>query len=153
MEGLKLRKAKAEDEGFLLDLFLEIRGSELGKAGLPEQALRHLLVMQYDAQNLSYRGRFREADSRIIELNGQRIGRQLTAIEAGATRLIDISISSGFRGRGVGSFFLERLKNGSERVSLSVYRLNEGALRLYLRHGFSITGEDGMYLNMEWKNV
>ena len=42
------------------------------------------------------------------------------------------------RSRGVGRLLLERAKAGRERLSLDVYQKNEGAVRFYLREGFSV---------------
>lgn len=42
------------------------------------------------------------------------------------------------RSRGVGRLLLERAKAGRESLSLDVYQKNEGAVRFYLREGFSV---------------
>jgi ribosomal protein S18 acetylase RimI-like enzyme len=57
-----------------------------------------------------------------------------------------IAVVPSARGRGVGSALLEALlaqarEAGHEAISLSVDRLNEGAIRLYEQHGFERVGE------------
>ena len=68
--------------------------------------------------------------------------------------LIDISLVPAARGAGLGSAILADLMHAAgaagKRVSLHVERLNP-ARRLYVRHGFTLVGDMGIYLEMEWR--
>lgn len=153
MENLSLRAADAADEDFLKELFADVRRDDFEAAGLPFAQLAPLMAMQYMAQKQSYNAAYPNAAHFIIELEGEKIGRILTDSSGGAAHLIDISILRSRRGRGIGSFFLEKLKSENSAVSLSVYKNNASAFRLYEKHGFRVTGEDPMYYKMEWKNA
>ena len=146
-----LRKTTPADEPFLIQLFMDVRGDELRGAGLPEAQIEQLLMMQYNAQTQTYGGNFPDAEHSIIEVEGAPVGRMLTDRSEQCTRLVDISILSEERGKGIGSYCLEVLKKEGERISLQVFAQNSGAIRLYQKHGFEFAAEDGMYLEMEWK--
>lgn len=140
------------DESFLRDLFFDVRRDEFESAGLPEPALNALLTMQHTAQKRSYELNYPDAKNSIIEFENEKIGRLLIARDAGKIHLIDISLLREFRGKGIGSGILERLKTESEMIGLSVFKTNFGALNLYRRHDFKIVRESGAYFEMEWEN-
>jgi ribosomal protein S18 acetylase RimI-like enzyme len=153
VENILLRTAKPDDEPFLQELFFDVRSVEFTQTGFPLEQLTPLLSMQYKAQTQSYNAQYPNAEHSIIELNGEKIGRLLVTREEKNTFLVDIAILHNFRGQGFGSFLLERLKAEAEIIGLSVYKTNFGAIKLYEKHGFTVTNDDGMYLEMEWKNV
>jgi ribosomal protein S18 acetylase RimI-like enzyme len=153
VENILLRTADIDDDAFLADLFFDVRSSEFIQAGLSDMQLKPLLAMQYNAQTQSYNAQYPNAEHSIIELNGEKIGRLLVNAEGKKTHLVDIAILHNFRGQGFGSFLLEKLKSEAEIIGLSVYKTNFGAIKLYEKHGFAVTNDDGMYLEMEWKNA
>jgi GNAT superfamily N-acetyltransferase len=153
VENLLLRTANPDDEPFLKELFFDVRSVEFTQIGFPLEQLTPLLSMQYKAQTQSYNAQYPNAEHSIIELNGEKIGRLLVNREEKNTCLVDIAILHNFRGQGFGSFLLEKLKSEAEIIGLSVYKTNFGAIKLYEKHGFAVTNDDGMYLEMEWKNV
>jgi GNAT superfamily N-acetyltransferase len=153
MENLLLRTANVDDEPFLQELFSDVRSAEFTQFGFPVEQLKPLIAMQYNAQKQSYKAQYPNAEHSIIELSGEKIGRLLVNREAKKVLLVDIAILHNFRGQGFGSFLLEKLKSESDCVNLSVYKTNFGAIKLYEKHGFTVKNDDGMYLEMEWKNV
>jgi GNAT superfamily N-acetyltransferase len=153
VENILLRTAKPDDELFLQELFFDVRSVEFTQIGFPLEQLTPLLSMQYKAQTQSYNAQYPNAEHSIIELNGEKIGRLLVNRKEKNTFLVDIAILHNFRGQGFGSFLLEKLKSEAEIIGLSVYKTNFGAIKLYEKHGFAVTNDDGMYLEMEWKNV
>jgi ribosomal protein S18 acetylase RimI-like enzyme len=153
MENVLLRNADADDEWFLKELFFDIRSVEFIQIGFPLEQLTPLLSMQYNAQTKGYNTQYPNAENSIIEMQGDRIGRLLVNRYETNIYLIDIAITHNFRGKGIGSFLLGRLKTESETVKLSVYKTNFGAIKLYEKHGFAVSKDDGMHLEMEWKNV
>ena len=153
MENLSLRTAEPDDEFFLKRLFFDVRRDEFAPARLPSAQLEALLAMQYEAQRQAYGWSFPHSEQLIIELKGEKIGRLLITRSAGKIHLHDISIVREFRGRGVGAFLLEQLKTETEVVRLRVFKTNDGAQRLYERLGFEPLGDDGEYIEMEWKNA
>lgn len=153
MENLQLRTVNVDDEPFLQELFNDVRSVDFIRAGISEIQLKPLLIMQYKAQKQSYNLQFPNAQHSIIEFENTKIGRLLINKEAQKIHLADISLLHNFRGKGFGSFLLENLKTEAETVSLSVFKTNFGAIRLYEKQGFKMTNDDGVYLKMEWKNV
>jgi GNAT superfamily N-acetyltransferase len=153
VENILLRTANPNDEPFIQELFFDVRSVEFTQIGFPLEQLTPLLSMQYKAQTQSYNAQYPNAEHSIIELNGEKIGRLLVNRKEKNTLLVDIAILHNFRGHGFGSFLLERLKAESEIIGLSVYKTNFGAIKLYEKLGFAATNDDGMYLEMEWKNV
>ena len=148
-----IRDAGDDDEAFLADLFFDVRSDELAIAGLQPEQLKSLVAMQYQSQRLSYSSLFPNAEHSIIKLNGEKIGRLLVNRTEKHTHLIDIAILEDFRGIGVGSFVLEKLKTAADVVTLSVFKTNAAAIRLYEKHGFRVSKDAGMYAEMEWKNA
>jgi ribosomal protein S18 acetylase RimI-like enzyme len=64
-----------------------------------------------------------------------------------------IAVVPSKRGHGIGDALLSRLlerarEDGYERLSLSVDSANAGAIRLYERHGFERTDDDGVSVTM-----
>ncbi len=153
MENLRLRPANIDDEPFLQELFFDLRSLEFREAGISERQLKPLLAMQYKAQKQSYNLQFPNAEHSIIEFENTKIGQLLIDREEQKIHLVDISFLHIFRGKRIGSFLLEKLKVGVETVSLSVFKSNFGAIRLYEKQGFRVTEDNGIYLKMEWKNV
>ena len=153
MENLRLRPANVDDELFLQELFYNVRSVDFIRAGVSETQLKPLLAMQYNAQKQSYDLHFPNAEHSIIEFENTKIGRILINREAQKVHLVDISLLHNFCGKGFGSFLLENLKAEAEILSLSVFKTNFGAIRLYEKLGLKVTDDDGIYLKMEWKNV
>ncbi len=148
-----LRNYETGDESFHATIFYEARSTDFLLAGMSEMQIKPLVELQFRAQNQSYQDAFPNAEHLIIELGGESIGRLLINRDGEKIHLIDIAVLSAFRGRGVGGAILEKLKSEAEIISLSVFNTNFGARRLFEKYGFARTGNDGMYLRMEWKNV
>ncbi len=148
-----MRTANSVDEPFLQALFFDVRSVEFIQTGFLLEQLTPLLSMQYKAQKQSYNAQYPNAEHSIIELNGEKIGRLLVNRTANQSFLVDIAILHNFRGQGFGNRLLNKLKAESESIGLSVYKTNFGAIGLYEKHGFTVINDDGMYLEMEWKNV
>ena len=153
MGDISLKSAESADEEFLEKLFYDVRSVEFAATGMTVLQLKPLLAMQYNAQKNSYRGNFPNAQNFIIEFGNEKVGRLLINRSERKVHLIDISILTEFRGGGIGGFLLKQLKTDTETISLSVFKTNSGALKLYEKHGFAVTKDDGMYFEMEWKNV
>ena len=79
--------------------------------------------------------------------------------EAGGMEIERIYVTAAFQGRGVGRLMLEEIvglarQAGKRYVWLGVWQKNEGAIRFYERHGFTIFGEHPYYIGsdrqMDW---
>lgn len=149
--GLVLRTVTAEDRPFLLALFATT--SAVAHAPLAPAQRDALLAMQLEAQERSHRARFPDARFDVIERAGEPIGRLGVARDATSLRLVEIALTPASRGRGTGTAIVVMLQDeaaqSGRRVELYVARDNP-AVRLYVRLGFRVVGEDAIGLAMEW---
>lgn len=63
--------------------------------------------------------------------------------EAGLIDILRVGVHPSYQRRGLGNKLMEVPMKKSARCMLSVRKVNDGALRLYRRLGFSITGDLG----------
>lgn len=143
-----LRTATSGDDVFLRAVFADSRSADF--AGLTDPALTQLLDLQQRAQAADRAARHPGATTSVVLLDGEQVGTitvDRTARDAGA-HLVDIAILSAQRGRGIGSRLIRELIGSAGRVTLSVWALNTGAVRLYERHGFQVDSERSGYLWM-----
>lgn len=167
---LAVRPQTAADAAFCRALFHDARSAEFAQLGLSDQMLTTLLDQQFHAQRIGYAQNFPDAEYLMIEHAGAPVGRLIVALDhvggtsadasgqdpleiyegrsrtAGHTlRLIDLSISTVARGRGIGTGVIEGLgcaarAVGARHITLSVQQTNDHARRLYERLGFVATG-------------
>lgn len=140
------------DRGFLLRVFEETR-PELAVLGLSPQPLAQLLRLQWELQQASYRARHPCARHELVLVEGSPAGQLLVARSPLRIVLVDIALSSVFRGRGIGSALLGELiseaKSRAVALELSVCPDNRAA-RLYRRLGFVDMGGDSSTIRMCW---
>jgi GNAT superfamily N-acetyltransferase len=79
--------------------------------------------------------------SRVLLIDEQPCGVALIARRGWASRLAAMGIARGARGKGIGSWFMERLilearQRGEREMVLEVIEQNESAVRLYQKSGF-----------------
>jgi ribosomal protein S18 acetylase RimI-like enzyme len=113
--------------------------------------------MQYKIQKQAYRLQFPDAENSIIRLEKEKIGRLIVNRNAADLKLIDISLLPEFRGSGVGTKIITDLQSEAGEknlpLTLKVARNNPSAFRLYQKLGFQTTGEDEIYVSMEWRKI
>ena len=147
--------ARPGDEDFLFRLYASTREEEISAWGWNQAQQEAFLRMQYNAQRRWYDMAYPGAGHRLILDNAEPIGRILVHRAAGRIELVDISLLSEHRNRGIGTALLRELIEESRKsrasVRLQVLRNNEGAIRLYRRLGFAIVNEDEIRYHMEWK--
>jgi len=147
--NLELRDAIPADESFLLEVYASTRSEELEGVGWDENQKQIFVKMQFLARERSYP----RADSRIVLLNGNAVGRLLVDRGESVILLIDIALLTEYRNAGIGSQLIQDLIEESA-ANDKVLRLHvlsmSPAVRLYERLGFNTTGDDGAYLEMTW---
>ncbi|GIT78838.1 hypothetical protein LLS1_05070 [Leifsonia sp. LS1] len=141
-----LRAATPADDPFLRHLFLDSRRAEF--TGLPESQLDPLLAMQYRAHAADRRARHPRAETFVITSADEPVGSVTVDRDGGRMHLVDIAVLSAHRGRGIASEILGELVRTTEHATLTVWRLNTGARRLYERFGFQVVSEQFGYLLM-----
>jgi ribosomal protein S18 acetylase RimI-like enzyme len=149
---ISLRPYRADDLEFLYKLYASTRMHEIAGFGWQAAQQEIFLRMQFDAQRRSYESAYAQAEHQIIEQAGQPIGRLMVLRKEDSTLLVDIALLAEHRGLGIGGQLLRELIRECSRdrvpLRLQVLKTNP-ALRLYERLGFTRTGEDQMYMQME----
>ena len=148
----RIRLAVPEDREFLARLYASTREDELERAGFPLDQREAFCRMQFNAQQHHYTLYFARAVDTLIEVDGVPVGRELIARSSDELFLVDIALLPEFRNRGIGSDRLQRLIAQSRALQCPIRLYAEQGSRaqaLYQRHGFVITGEEGVYFMME----
>lgn len=145
-----LRTATAADGQLLKSLFADRLAAFLA-AGLGAREAEQLVDLQYRAQAGQFALAFPDAESSVIEVDGEPAGRLLVDRGPHELRIVDIALLPAFRGHGLGARVLLELLDeaaaAGRRVKLSVHR-DSPAQRLYERLGFRETSGDDMYAEM-----
>jgi ribosomal protein S18 acetylase RimI-like enzyme len=148
----RVRLASPDDLTFLERLYASTRADELERACFPLEQRAAFCRMQFNAQQHHYALYFARAVDTVLEIDGVAIGRELLARAADELFLVDIALLPEFRNRGIGSHRLRLMIEESRRLGCPIRLYAEqgsGAEALYRRHGFVITGEEGVHFMME----
>ncbi|TXF98969.1 GNAT family N-acetyltransferase [Massilia arenae] len=86
----------------------------------------------------------------VIE-GGTPIARVVLAGEAGALRVVDLSVALAARRKGIASRVLRALQEECERLNLRVRTGNLAARRLYDELGFTLLRSDDATMELEWR--
>jgi len=112
------------------------------------------LETQFDYQDAAYRGSYPDASFAAVLLRGEPIGRLYVAHTAGEVRLVEITLAEGERNHGIGSWLIRGVMATAaaqhKPLVVHVDVANQGAKRLYLRLGFSVTADAGLYEELRW---
>ncbi|HLW54116.1 MAG TPA: GNAT family N-acetyltransferase [Candidatus Angelobacter sp.] len=151
---LASRPATPADKDFLFQLYAGTRMAEIAGFGWNEAQKQAFLTLQFTAQQRWYENAYPSAEQRVLLLESRAIGRTIVDRQMEAAILVDISLLPENRGQGIGTTVLRELLEQCRRYGvpfrLQVLRTNP-AQRLYARLGFRKTGEDALYLQMEWR--
>lgn len=150
----KTIEANSEDEPFLFLMYAGTRQEETAGWGWRPEELEPFLRMQFSLRERAYRLQYPHAERRIILLDAVRIGQMIVNESESELRLVDISLLPAYRNAGIGTSVLSWLQDAS-RASGKPVRLmallTNPALALYMRLGFRIVREDGLYAELEWE--
>jgi RimJ/RimL family protein N-acetyltransferase len=148
----QLRPSLPDDRDFLFRLYASTRVEEIRGFGWSAVQQEAFFRMQFNAQQQWYQTTYSNAENQIIEKDHEPIGRIVVQREAGAWRLLDISLLPEHRGQGIGGELIRALIKdcGTARAVLHLQVVNTNpAQRLYARLGFIKTGQDQIYTRME----
>ena len=152
-DAITLRPVTDADYQFLESLYYSTREDELQHFPFDDEQKKQFIAQQFAAQTEHYRIHYPTARFRVIELNGERIGRIYVDEWASQIRLVDIALVPAQRGSGIGTMLLhDVLEQGvaaNKPVTIHVEAYNP-ALRLYRRLGFTQIDTNGIYFLMEW---
>jgi ribosomal protein S18 acetylase RimI-like enzyme len=151
-EGVHLRARNEDDLPFLQRVYASTRSDELALTDWTAQQKSDFIAFQFRAQHQHYATHYHDGEFLVIERDGGAVGR-LYLHRGSELRIVDISLLPEARGSGLGSALLRALMTqaASEGKTVSIHvERNNPALRLYLRLGFLIAGEHGIYHLMRW---
>lgn len=147
-----LKPITDDDISFLFQLYTTIKEHEIGFLPLPEEQKKHLLKMQFNAQEAQFKEHYSGALHSLIMQKNKSIGRVNVLHAKKETRIIDISLMPDFQNNGIGGTIIKEItEDAQERgvpTTLHVAKDNPARL-LYLRHGFEIIEDRGMHFFME----
>ena len=149
-----LRSVRPEDDPFLREVYAETRAEELNHAGLDADQRRAFIGMQFSAQKADYLRRFHKADYDVVEYQSQPIGRLYVARSDEEIRILDVTLLSGFRDRGIGTHLLKRLLSEAreKRLPVRIYVENASrSVRFFEYLGFSCTDPQSLVSLFEWR--
>lgn len=145
-DTIGFRAATPDDAALMRAIFDDAKRSEF--PGIDGPVLDQLLDLQFRAASAERASRYPGAVTSLVLLDSEVVG-SITADHTGRdAHLVDLAILSQHRGGGLGSRALSWLAASADRVTLTVWALNDGAIRLYRRHGFTTVSEQGGYLAM-----
>ena len=151
---VSLRHTCAGDEGFLHELYRDRRAPELAGLGWSHEDQDAFIDMQFRAQQDGYGSTFPEADHWLVIVDGERAGRLLVDCPPGERRVVDVTLLTAYRGRGIGSALMQETIDGARvddvPVKLSAASHDERLVGWYRRLGFSVVGERPPNLAMAW---
>lgn len=137
---VQLRPVVPLDDDFLGALYAASRAEEVAAGGWSAEFTDIFLAGQRTAQEAHYRATHPSSQHHIIVVGSRAIGRLWVDRDAHRILLVDISLISDARGRGIGSGLIgDLIAEANERnitVELSVATHNERAAILYGRLGF-----------------
>ncbi|PBC01382.1 GNAT family N-acetyltransferase [Mesorhizobium sp. WSM3860] len=146
--GLSLRPETDADIPFMTALYASTRAAELADVPWPPEGKAQFLDLQFQAQRAHYRRHYPEADWWLVERAGEAIGRLYVERWPSQHRIIDIAFLPERCGKGFGTALLNDLIDEAAAVGKAVsihVEKNNPARRLYLRLGFVVTEDKGVY--------
>jgi ribosomal protein S18 acetylase RimI-like enzyme len=152
-ETITFRPETDDDLDFLFRLYASTREEELRPVPWSDEQKAIFLRQQFEAQRTHYRGNYDNAEFLLILEHGTPIGRLYLHARHDDMRVMDISLMTEHRGRGIGGLLMKELieENGAagRAVSIHVEQFNP-AIRLYERLGFVPIESYGPYHLMKW---
>ncbi len=150
--NISRRPVRPEDQEFQFRLYSSTRQEEIAAFGWSREQQEAFLRMQFAAQMNWYSTAYPQAAWEIVELEHIAVGRMIVLRGKDSFTLVDITLLSEYRGKGIGTALVRELlqRGGEESVPVRLQvRKGNPAARLYQRLGFVKTGEDDIYLQME----
>ena len=148
-----MRPTSDADLPFLRDLYASTRYEELAPAGWTPAEVDAFLSDQFRLQHIYYAEHYPDADYSLL-LDGDRpIGRIYIDRREDELRLMEIALLPEYRGRGIGSTLIEGVLAEATQAGLPVRLHVEKFNRVrdyYLRLGFVVIDDRGVYDFMEW---
>ena len=143
-----------DDLPFVAGVYASTRLDELAQTGWPIAQQHAFLMQQHEAQHHHYRSHYPGAEYLIVECDGAPVGRLYRVEWPGEIRVMDVALAPEARGRGIGKAIFSDIQAEAaalgKAVSIHVEKHNP-ARNLYLRLGFAVVEDKGVYDLLEWR--
>ena len=149
-----LLPVREEDEALLLEIYSSTRAEEMALVPWDVATKDAFLRSQFSAQQKHYRSYFPQAAHNMILAEGRPVGRLYVDRRETAIHILDVTLLTEARGRGIGTqILLDLMKEADlENKSCSVYVESfNRSLGLFQRLEFVKANEDGVLWLMEWR--
>src|SRR5260370_37477385 len=120
MSTLAVRPALPQDEIFLYELYVAIRGPQFARAQLTAAQREQLLRMQFQAQLSSYTQQFPNSCYHLVVLDSKPVGRLWFAPVEGAFQLVDIAMHPNVQSKGLGTAIVQQLQQEAQKAKLPI---------------------------------
>lgn len=150
---LACRPRTGDDIGLLRALFASSRRDELALMGWGPEQQQSFVDIQLRAREQHRQATRPDAELGIVTLDELPVGQLDLDRRPDGIEIVEIAIVPGLQGHGLGTALLAQVLAEADAadlpVLLNVEVANEGARRLYERHGFEVTGPVGpLHLGM-----
>lgn len=149
-----LRPVRDEDEALLLAIYASSRAEEMALVPWDAAMKDAFLRSQFSAQQTHYRSYFPQAVHDMILVDGEPVGRIYVDRRADEIRILDVTMLTESRGRGIGTRIIQELMKEADDQdqSLSIYVESfNRSLGLFQRLGFVKAEETGASWLMVWR--
>lgn len=150
---ITFRPYTPQDEPFIQELYASSREPEMALVDWSPEQKQTFLTSQCKAQLLHYQTYYENATHDIILQDGVQIGRLYMHRTPDDIRLMDITLLTQYRNRGIGTHLIQALMAEGDAtnrpVTLHVEIINPAAYRLYQRLGFTAVENKGLHIFME----
>ncbi len=151
--GLGLRELQPQDHAFTEALFFSTR-DYLYQLPITKAQVDLLIKQQFILQQASYSTSFPAAETLIVQLFAEPIGKVILNKTPDSLHIIDIAFLPSMRGKGYGTILLRTLKNLADQacrpVRLAVDQKNPRAKKLYLSLGFTLLESSTTHDTLLW---
>lgn len=146
-QGITLRESRSSDYDLLFAIYKET---------MEDSIVRAYGRWKQKEEVISFRRNNKSSSTRIIEINGEAIGRWMIEEKEEAIYLKNIQIIKRFQSKGIGSDLLRALIKVANDlnldVSLQVLKSNERAVKFYTELGFKEVYDTGLRYIMRYFN-
>lgn len=154
--NIKLRPETPEDENLLVAVYGSTREQELAMVPWTAEQKETFLRFQLTAQLQHYKTEYPKADYSIILFEDQPVGRVYVDHRETEFRIMDITLLSAHRGKGISSPIIRRLKDEASAVgknlSINLDKLSQSQ-PIFEHLGFQAAEDTGFHVLYVWKHT
>lgn len=153
MQDISLKESTDHDSEFFIELFGEIKNSELHLGMWPEPIKSQMIMMQYYAFMQTMKTEFPDHKDYLICFQSKKAGRLQLEKDVKGFRIMNISLLSSFRNKGIGTTIINGLIDDANQKKIPIFLdvdLVNPAFHLYQRLGFEIIQQNEIRYSMKY---